>query len=397
MAKLLFIHHSGIVGGAGVSLRNVLKTVAIDNDVTVYVSSQPDDMVTLLNETSQEIGIKVKDYGRRIGAITYYSGGDSPLRLRFWYRLSLIFKQWNNWNKKIAEENPDIVILNSKILSWMSLLPEIRKRKSICFVRETMKGKERSLLNRLISKMLNKFSEVIFLSDYDRKKEGLKSTKTEVIHNYVEESQFDLNIDRKTASEILGVKPDTFHVLYVGGVSEMKGFDVAVRAILQSGKDVELILAGNNFEDAMLARNKEAKSYAQKWYEYIKNNDTDGQIHLVGRQKNMSICYSACDVLLFPMKSPHQSRPAFEAGYFSKPVIITDFENITEFVRDGDNGYTVPADNIKVVSERICYLKNNPHICEYMGRNNRFNTDNLHNKEKNCELIKNIIKEMESL
>ena len=44
MAKLMFIHHSGLVGGAGVSLINTIKAVAEENEIIVCVPSQPEDM-----------------------------------------------------------------------------------------------------------------------------------------------------------------------------------------------------------------------------------------------------------------------------------------------------------------------------------------------------------------
>ena len=351
-------------------------------------------MLKLLNPLSNEYGITVKSYGRRIGAVTYYSGGDSILSPRFLYRLSLIPKQWKTWNKYIRECSPDTVIVNSKILCWMSMLSEVKKRNSICFVRETMNGKSSFFLNKIISKLLSRYDKVIFLSEYDRKKEGLLPSKTQVVHNYVDESQYDIYITRREASEKLGLKNDTFHILYVGGVSEMKGFDIAVRAALKSGENIELISAGNNFDDAFKSSSNSMFEYARKWQNFVKENDKNNQIHMVGRQKNMSACYSACDVLLFPMRSPHQSRPAFEAGYFSKPVIITDFENISEFVRNNDNGFTVRADDVDEIVKIIKKLASDKGLCEKIGKNNWENTYNLHNKEKNCELINNIIKEV---
>ena len=171
MSRILFIHHSGIIGGAGVSLTNVIKTASRSNDVTVYISDDPDDMLKLLNPLSNEYGITVKSYGRRIGAVTYYSGGDSILSPRFLYRLSLLPKQWRTWNKYIRECSPDTVIVNSKILCWMSMLSEVKKRNSICFVRETMNGKSSFFLNKIISngsiefscRLISKFLPYVFI------------------------------------------------------------------------------------------------------------------------------------------------------------------------------------------------------------------------------------------
>ena len=159
--------------------------------------------------------IKVFSYGRRIGAITYYSGGDSALSARFFYRLLLTVSQRKYWNRKIREINPDIVITNSKILCWMSSLPEIKTRKSICFVRETVKGNKTSFLNRLISKKLDSYNKVVFLSDYDRKLENLKMAETVVVHNYISNNQFNTSLTKQQALEYLNLPQNGFYVLFI--------------------------------------------------------------------------------------------------------------------------------------------------------------------------------------
>ena len=397
MAKLMFIHHSGLVGGAGVSLINVIKSVSEQHEVLVYVPCEPNDMINLLKQSEKSHGIKVKTYGRRIGAITYYSGGDTLKNVRFWYRISLIFMQWKMWNKLIRECNPDIVIVNSKILCWMSLLREVRKRKSICFVRETMQGMKQSYINNVISKLLSGYKKVVFLSEFDAKHEQLKTNQKKVIHNYIEKSQFDLNVSREDASKKLGLRNETFHVLYVGGVSYMKGFDIIVKAVLECDFDVELAVAGSGFEDAITSKSRKALKYVEKWKEFVEKEDCFNQIHMVGKQKDMTNCYASCDILVFPMRSAHQSRPAFEAGYFSKPVIITDFDNIAEFVRNGDNGYVVQPDNVSEIKDRIERLALDEKVRVTMGERNRENTERMHNKEKNLDLICETIKELGEL
>ena len=46
----MFIHHSGIIGGAGVSLINTIDFLSDNNEVYVYVSSEPDDMFNLFKK-----------------------------------------------------------------------------------------------------------------------------------------------------------------------------------------------------------------------------------------------------------------------------------------------------------------------------------------------------------
>lgn len=373
---------------------NIIKDVAQTHEVVVGVSSEPDDILNMFRQLSIENpNISVFSYGRRIGAITYYSGGDAALSPRFFYRLLLTVKQKKYWNNKIREIDPDVVITNSKILCWMSCLSEIKKRKSICFVRETVKGKRKSLINRKIFKFLDEYKTVVFLSEYDKKLEKLKKAKSEVVHNFISDNQFNRSLSRDDAIQQLDLPQKSFYLLYVGGVSEMKGFDLVVEAVLSMDETVGLIVAGNDFDQARVTKDKSEIHYANKWQTYIGQNDIYGQVFFVGRMKDMSACYAASDVLVFPMRSPHQSRPAFEAGYFKKPVIISDFDNVSEFVRNGENGFRVPPNNVQALSEKLKLLCDDPVLRQLLGQNNYLNTIENHSKEKSCKKIRSLIDE----
>lgn len=394
MAKILIIHHSGLIGGAGVSLLNIVDLLAPGNELTVAVSSDPVDIQLQLDSMKDNHGIKVVGYGRRIGALTYYSGGDNFFSARFLYRGMLIFHQWNYWNMLVKEIDPDIVMVNSVILSWMSQLKEIRKRKSICFVRETIKGNLTSLPNKIIRNNLTHFDAVTFLTEYDRVSWKFPESQSKVIRDFIDPDTFDQSISRATATRVFGLRDNSFHLLYVGGVSSMKGFDLAVKAVLQCKSDVELIVAGVSFEDRRKMGGGHLNEYEQEIKDYIEKNDHNNCIHLVGRQMNMSYCYAAADAVVFPMRSPHQARPAFEAGWYSLPIIIADFDNIQENVKNGENGVLFQPDDLEELAIRIDYLATNPTESKRLGLSNQEHTLAYNNKDANNKILQNLISEM---
>jgi glycosyltransferase involved in cell wall biosynthesis len=393
MTKLLFIHHSGLIGGAGVSLRNnLLHFSNLGWDVHLYAPSVPSDLTKMIRHECPNV--HQETYGRRIGAITSYSGGNSICSFRFWYRLLLIVKQWRYWNRVIDQENPDIVIMNSTILCWMSLLGAVRSRKSVCFVRETKHGSGKSLFNRIIHHCLEQFTEVVFISRYDQQRENLQKAGTSVIHNYIDQTLLDNTLDREAAEQQLGLSHDTFRVLYVGGVSHMKGFDVAVKAVMKCRHHVELLVAGMGIEAAKAVTSKELRQYATQMEQTLADSKMKERIVMIGTQTNMSACYAACDVLLFPMRSPHQARPVFEAGYFGKPVIITDFDNIKEFVQDGVNGYLVQRDEAENIAEKLELLAADPIQAQKLGKENYRLCMKNHNEKNNQAAIRSLLERM---
>lgn len=391
MAKIAIIHHSGVIGGGGVSLISIIKALSPYHNLTVLISDSPDDILKQLSELKNEYDFKIESYGRRIGATTFYNGGDTVFSLRFLYRLSLIPKQWHYWRGKIKELDPDIVIVNSIILSWMGLIPEINNRKSICFVRETIKGSLNLLVNRAIKKLLKNFSRVVFLSEYDRRSWNFEVDKAKIIRDFVSENTLDNSIKRNAASVIQGLQQDSFHVLYVGGVSHMKGFDLVVKAVIELNEtiDSELVVAGVDFNDRKIMGGGKLSAYENDVKNFITQSKYGDKIHLIGRQSNMSNSYAAADVIVFPMRSAHQARPIFEAGFFSKPVIISDFENIKENIIDNKSGLLFTPGDISDLLSKLKYIALNPGIRDTMGRENKQLSEANHSMaENNLNLFK---------
>ena len=390
--KLLFIHHSGALGGAGVSLLAYVKELAKQHRISLYLPDEPADMLEMAKAQCSGLPVDIRGYGRRIGAITYYSGGDSAFSPRFCYRAGLVLKQWGYWNRIVENERPDVAIVNSKVLSWMGWLPAMKRIKSICFVRETIRGSQSFPINRIVRSGLEGFSCVVFISRHDAAMERLAKAKPVVIRNFPDSSMLGSGISTGDACRRLRLDEGKFKALYVGGVSEMKGFDLAVQAALKAG--VELIAAGNDFEDAMKLKSRNAREYSLHWKAFLERNDREGLVHVVGRQKDMAACYMACDVLLFPMRAPHQARPAFEAGYFGKPVIISDFENIREDVMDGENGFLVTPNDSDAIASRLVALRDSPELCARMGECNRQFSHREHSLEASSAAMERLLEEL---
>jgi hypothetical protein len=70
MKRIIFFHHSGTIGGAGVSLYNTIISLKEEYEIIVYCPSQPNAFKQYLESKD----IKVKTYDFSIGSIPYYSG-----------------------------------------------------------------------------------------------------------------------------------------------------------------------------------------------------------------------------------------------------------------------------------------------------------------------------------
>ena len=340
-----------------------------------------------------------KTYPFACGQFPYYSGGSSPIKPAFWYSLYKAISQIPFWKNVIKDENPDIIIVNSKVLCWMGGL--CKGKVSVCMVRETIKGNPNSIINRLMKGFLEKFSLVSFLSEYDLNQTKLKKASSVVSPDFLFCENYIDQIGKRNSCDRLGVNPRNFNIAYLGGISRLKGLDLALKAIKICREDnINLIIAGNNISDIIDYKQSGYHQkflhyfrirYAKNIKNYIKNNKLQDRVIFVGVQKDVSIIYSACDILIFPMRKPHQARPAFEIGVQRKPVIITDFPNIREFVKDGLNGLVFKPDDPKSLSIAILKLKQDRVLLDKLGQANYNFTLNLHTESFAMQNLMNAI------
>ena len=282
-------------------------------------------------------------------------------------------------------EKPDLIIVNSKVLCWMG---KLLNTKSLCFVRETMIGSPKKTMNRIMRNMLDDFTLVSFISNYDLEETGLKKAKTVVSYDFLNLSNYQDKLGKFAACKKLNISSSYFNVLFVGGIDMLKGIDIAVKAMsILKNENIQLVVAGkdsgdssyNNFRSLpKVIKKRKSIRFSKSVRNYIKNSEMEKQVKFIGIQSDISIPFSACDVLIFPMKEPHQARPAFEIGVQKKPVIITDFPNIREFVEDGVNGLTFEPNNPEALAQAILKLKNDKELLKRLGVSNYEHTMKYH-------------------
>lgn len=382
--KILMIHHSRDIGGGTLSCFDVINSL-IDNghDVSLILPPGKHDAY---NE-AKRLGITVIDTNFNIITYNYYNGGSNVIRVTARYLITSVYK--NRWRKYIEDYNPDVVLLNS-LVQWpmLSLLNKLNI-KSICFVRETMKGKNKSLINKLIKINLEKASGVSFISQFDKESWNLSNNvKQLVIPDMVDLEEF-CNVTSKQACRVeLGLEKDKFYVLYVGGMNKLKGAHVILKAMARcQEKNIELLFLGDlgkkNKDINLLKKifNYRTNKFVNKMYCFVENTNLYKSVKFVGKINDMKKWYRACDLIVFPATKAHQSRPLYEAGAFKKPVIVTKFINYEEYLIENYNGVYFENEDFEDLKNKIQFLYTNDKVRKSMGENNFYMTQKLHNSK----------------
>ena len=145
-------------------------------------------------------------------------------------------------------------------------------------------------------------------------------------------------------------------ILYVGGMSKLKGIDVALKMITEMQVEAKLIIlqyaepceAQKGIRGIRQAIRRKRNEDIEYWSEnYIKDNNLNRLLILRGRTDAVEKYFAASDVIIFPSQEPHQARPIFEAGISKRPIIVSDYENTREFL-DNTCGWCVKKDDVQL-------------------------------------------------
>jgi len=160
-------------------------------------------------------------------------------------------------------------------------------------------------------------------------------------------AQFDSGrVTRETARAKLGIAPDAEVALFFGFIRRYKGLDVLLDAWprVRARRPVELIVAGEFYEDAAPYRERVAKAGGAPAVRLLDHYLPDEEVETV---------FKAADVVVLPYRSATQSGVTYVAYALGLPVITTDVGGLAETVVPGDSGLVVAPENHEALAEAI--------------------------------------------
>lgn len=160
---------------------------------------------------------------------------------------------------------------------------------------------------------------------------GVKPERCQVLVNAIDTDEFRRRQSREAAKRELGLSSNRCLIGAVGRLSTEKGFDLLIRAVqtlIQSGRDVDLAIAGEGDEQANLER-------------LIGELGLASRVHLWGYRSDMRPVYEAMDI--FALSSLREGLPnvMLEAMAMEAPVAATRIAGVPRLVQDGENGLLV--------------------------------------------------------
>jgi glycosyltransferase involved in cell wall biosynthesis len=400
MIKILYFHHEGGIGGAPQSLRFLIEGLPRDEFEPVIVCLRDGPVIDLFKRSGARVVVArgLHDYSH-----TYLDWYKISFPLRFLTKFLNFFPTIIRAKRIIADENPDIVHLNSSTLSACAIAAKLAGRKVVWHIREPIAKGYFGLRRAILRWMINRYSDRVIAICEDNAKRLKPAPKIRVIYNYVDFDFFNRNLDGRAYRDKLGIPETGKVILMMGGTSKPKGtivFLKAAKEILKERGDYYFILAGN-FPD--FSRLSGLKKFANKlsWVNRYNKKVVEIASSLpranfisTGSVTDAPALIAASDVVVFPSIVPHFPRPLIEAGAMAKPSIASSLPGPDEVIVDGESGLLVKPGDVRALVAAIKKVLEDDDLARAIGERAYEIALKKFNKEINLPRIVAIYEEM---
>lgn len=325
MKKILYIHHSGNLGGAPKSLFLILKELNLKlyNAKIICISKGPvQDLFSELN-----IPVIINE------SIFPFHGSTVVAKWSMHtYKINLLqsINSYRAAKRLFQDERPDIVHLNSSSLCFVAWAAKSVDKTItvICHVREPLR---KSLFGYLIKNICYHFVDKFIAIENFSAESMMTKGNISVIYNPVDLQLFNPLVKSDILRSDLGLSPDTIIFLFLARVAPGNGvlefLEVAEK--LQAINDkFKFIVVGFN-ENAKDSYSKSVRVKAQK----ISNS------FLLAFRSDVAEVIASCDIMIIPFTEPHFARSGIEAAAMGKPCIGSDIGGVKECIIDGKTGF----------------------------------------------------------
>lgn len=379
--RILFLQHAAGLGGSAVSLRYLMASLAKRGYEPHVALLHPAGELRALYAGD---GVAVHDL-QEMPTFQHTTAGWASLR----NPRTLIWAMSNFLRKKqgavavrrlVERVRPDLVHLNSAVLSYAAQALHAIGMPFVWHVRESpVHGLFGLRTARLAGHMKTLPDELIFISQADRAA-WVHDERGQVIYNCVPDlPQRQSQAGDAPSRESLGIPASAFVICYVGGLAEIKGIDVLIRAMpAVFARHPEALLLMTNSESAppASALSRVARWVAprvglplphQRWEAQLSKPDFARRVRRLPFCLNIERYMALANVLVFPAIRPHFARPVIEAAAVGVPTIASRLPGVTEIIDDRVTGLLCQAGDAGALAASIEEVASRPAWARELG------------------------------
>lgn len=390
---ILYFQHTAHVSGAAWSLLQLIKSL----DPSQYSCE-----VALKTNGPLSAELEGANIPTVINHRLYHISKAYPAFLPYWHWKGLLelmlvpFSVFAAW-RICSKIKPDIVHINTTGLFPLAVGARLAGTKMIILhVREHWVKKPKDFRDTLKDLIVSRcVDRIIAITESNSKTFGFPK-KTTVVHNWPD---FE---GRTGTSEIYSeynIPKSNSVLVFMGGRIPAKGVMVLLNAMqLIKNKQVSLLILGGTGGER-----KGAVGLTRDILTFM-GLPTFGQRVkiLAGKLNNVILAPTTLSVqniiqkssvVVCPFIEPHFAKPAIEAGFRGKPVIISDGEEAYEAVINNMTGIIVPRNNPAALAQAIDRLTTNPEYAAELGANAQKHIETNFNRNESIRRIISIYRE----
>jgi glycosyltransferase involved in cell wall biosynthesis len=379
--RILFVQHASALGGSAISLRYLMASLAALAYEPHVALLHPSTELRALYEGD---GVVVHDLAEMPTCEHTTASWATVARPRTIANAIASFLRKQAGRRALGQlvqrVKPDLVHLNSAVLAYAAHAVRAIDMPFVWHVRESpVRGTFGVRTAMLAYAMKTLPDELIFISQADRAA-WVNDECGKVIYNCVSELVEDpLEPSDAPSRKGLGIPESAFLICYVGGLAEIKGIDVLLRAlpkVFASHPHAFMLMTG-----AAAAPPASRLSAAVRWAAPrvglpLPYQRWEAQLAAPGfaeRVRRLPFCLNIerymglADVLVFPAVRPHFARPVIEAAAVGVPTIASRLPGVTEIIEDRVTGLLCPAGDAGALAGVIGELCSRPAWARELG------------------------------
>jgi FkbM family methyltransferase len=269
-----------------------------------------------------------------------------------------------NIKQTITKINPDIVVTNTMSIPWGAITASFLGKPHVWFIREFGEA-DHSLkpfmpFNVTLDFVKNLSDLIITNSDATRKALFPDKSSKKVLTVYPYVNIPSIAVHQDGGSYFTGTT--STKLIITGPVKAGKGQTdavLAVKELVQRGKDVELIIMGHCTTD----------DYAEHLKTIVREENLEEHVKFVGFEENPYPIVNQSDIVLVCSRKEAFGRVTVEGMLLKKPVIGTNKGGTLELIKDGVNGLLYGPGHYNQLAAKIEYLIDHPDEAKRIAEN----------------------------
>lgn len=374
--KVLFINHASDIGGAEISMANIIRYTSINN--VTYSVGLPGPGVLL--ELLTQAGMRNVFFARMDGWRWWESGVKNRLKLLLSIPIQLI-NIWG-WIRIIKKADSDIIHFNLTRMVEPLIAAYLLGKPTILHCREHQNNNKTFFGGiRSHARLLNLCSFWIYNSKNTAASlEPFRANfiENEIIYNGVPVKEFEFESPKKL---VIGQKKK-FTVLMAASLVPWKNHQDAFKVakfIYDKISDVEFVFAGTG-----------STEYTIHLKEGTRKLGIENVVNFPGFVHNSIGLIQSADVVMHTSLYESFGKIFVEAMAASKPIVALRGGAAEEVIKDGITGYLFGVEELEKMANQIVLLLLDEQLRENIGEEGRRHAAKNYSMETHCERLHNV-------